>query len=323
LCLDEEIRTNRDFLSSCLKDNLELIHILPQKLDKSQVFHLISETKQDIFDLLLRNADYFSFLHTELLRDFEFILKCVKANPKIFPYLPSLYKNNHRILESMISYNEADNTWTTQYLEEILLGFKHEIPAYETALKIGKISGKILEKIPHHTEWYRSFVDFLLEVNIKNIQYVPRFLRKDADFMRKVIEKDGLAFLYADINLQMKFEFALLAVENNGMALQYIPKEISLYKYIVKKALEQNGRSLQYASEEIQDNEKAVLIACKQDGTAFEFASLRLRDSEEYIQFLLEETKDSFILLFVSDRLFEKPGFQFQRDMLSSSENVA
>lgn len=110
--------------------------------------------------------------------------------------------------------------------------------------------------------------------NASILEFAPKELLSDFDFVFKAVSVDGLALRYASDELKHDVEIVTMAVIQNGLAIQYAPDSMRDKRSIALYAVEQCGLSLEFVSDRLKYDEEIVRAAVDQDPNAQKFATL-------------------------------------------------
>lgn len=101
------------------------------------------------------------------------------------------------------------------------------------------------------------------------LRMAPREQRRDRDFVRAQVSKDGLALGDAAEELQQDKEIARIAVEQNGMALQFVGETLKRDLEIVLTAVSQDAEALQFADPRVIAEHRGLRALQAREGIGY------------------------------------------------------
>lgn len=123
--------------------------------------------------------------------------------------------------------------------------------------------------------------------NFKNLKFVNSDLRKNKDFIIKVIDlmQDSYSriFSYIPKYFNNDKDIALKLVRLNGMILEDISMQLRGDKEVVYEAVSNFPYAASFASEKLLDDKDLALIVARRNGDAISYFSERLRTDKEII----------------------------------------
>ncbi len=177
----------------------------------------------------------------------------------------------------------------------------------------------------------------IISKNFKNIKFVPNNLRKDKNFILKVIENMndsyGRIFSYIPRYLNDDEDIGLALVKKSGRTLECLSERLCSNKEIVFTAVKEYAFSILHASKEFKDNKELALIAVSKEPKTLGCVSDRLKDDDDVV--LLAIQKDGIALSFASKRFRSHKEFvlialnrskhvmQYVDDNLKSDKEIA
>jgi hypothetical protein len=118
----------------------------------------------------------------------------------------------------------------------------------------------------------------------KVLIYIHADLKKDKEFMLKLIKENPASFDNANPALKKDKEFIMAALRLNGLILRFVDKEFKDDPECVNVACSQNGLALEFAGAEVKKNKPTVLIAVMQHDTALKFADSSIQGDFELVK---------------------------------------
>ncbi|KAG2373346.1 hypothetical protein C9374_012212 [Naegleria lovaniensis] len=230
-----------------------------------------------------RDLKYQNCIPVEFMNDRQFILNHIKKFGYGWKYASTKLQEDREFLLNVAQYNGS---------KELLLIF----PTYS----IGNDTELILTSVKHDEEVMNS---------------VPTVLRKNKEFMLKVVQLNGKALSYAELPLKNDLDIVLAAVRQNGEALRciYVDPTCCLRsnKDVILEAIKQNKKALQwvpmnlltdlsfmlkvvtlifpefeglkFASDDLKNDKDIALVAVKKDGNALNFVSAALKSDYDVV----------------------------------------
>lgn len=133
----------------------------------------------------------------------------------------------------------------------------------------GMLSNKsLLEKItdqPH-------LVKRVIKENPKLLETAPAYIQGDVDFIKELVQIDGLCIKYAAPHLRAHPDIILLAIKQNPDAYKFIEGPEKENEVILELTFSKNGKLFCSAPEKVKENRKYLKRALQTDGG---FAAVR------------------------------------------------
>lgn len=127
----------------------------------------------------------------------------------------------------------------------------------------------------------------IVSQNFKHLKFVNSELKKNKDFVLKVIDlmedSYGRLFSYVPKHFNNDKDIALKLVKLDGMVLEGISPKLQNDEEIVREAISNNPYAAMFANERLLDNKALALIAVKKEGDTLSYFSDKLRADKEVV----------------------------------------
>ena len=133
-----------------------------------------------------------------------------------------------------------------------------------------------VKRLPAHA----SDVDVALEIvrkNGMNLAGAPANIKSNTLVVLGAFLQNYKALEHASPNLKANKDFMRAVVEDNGLALQYASKKVVL------ATVKQNGQALQHAPEALRGDRDVVLAAVCKSGYALQYVSKALKEYRDVV----------------------------------------
>jgi hypothetical protein len=142
----------------------------------------------------------------------------------------------------------------------------------------------------------------ILSNNFKNLKFVSSELRKNKEFILKIIDlmedSYGRLFKYIPQYLNNDYDIALKLVKLDGMVLENISTKLKDNEKIVRAAINNNPFAAMFASKKLLDNKDLALIAVNKEGGAFSYFSERLRSDKDVVLPAVKNNGEALLYVF-------------------------
>lgn len=137
--------------------------------------------------------------------------------------------------------------------------FRTALATPELALESISIHERAMLYIPDEIkDW--TFCLEALKINALVLEYLPKSLLGNRDFVKGAVKLYPWALDYAAKHLRLDRQFILQLVQQSPFVLKYA-NEWQRDKHIVVAAIQQNGMLLKYASEDLMSDPDVILAA--------------------------------------------------------------
>lgn len=321
--IDESLKNDFEIAKVAVTNNKFALNYLPKHLQINHEIALIA---------LNTNRDNWFKLDDSLINNPTFLVDAVKINGAFLQFIEIDFLNHHEII-----FNAIKQLSKVYLVSELYDFLKHKCPAiYEdesfifNVLNIEKNCGSdiFFNYIP---EWLlndREFIFKAISINGAIIKFASKDLLNDVDFMKIVIEKNDVCYLYAyDLaNLEVDYSIILEILDySSGDLYDSFPDSLKYNQDVLWMILNQNTfymepnnikkiynnldldlkNKLEIPSvfktmhpfllaalpEKSKDNDELVRIACEFDNSLLEFASDRLKNDREFILNIFQKSK--------------------------------
>ncbi len=138
-------------------------------------------------------------------------------------------------------------------------------------------------------------------LDFSNFKHIPLSLTKNRDFVKFVLDINGLGINYFPKEVKSDFELCYIALSNTyGEAIRYVDDSLKNNMHLVEFAIQLNGSNYQYLSETMQDNLDIALKAVTQNGFAFQYLLPKFQGNKDIVKVAVNQ--DHSVLFSVSDK---------------------
>ncbi|CAK8994333.1 Ubiquitin-like domain-containing protein [Durusdinium trenchii] len=145
-----------------------------------------------------------------------------------------------------------------------------------------RVALSLVRRSPTHAKLLKLAQDGSQALSRKWLAKMPEVVRGDAELVREVLRRDGVALQYASEDLKAHPQLVLEAVRRSGFALEYAAEHLRGDRQFVLEAVKQNGFALARASAKLQGDPEVILAAIKEEGAAFEYAAQELKGDFDF-----------------------------------------
>eukprot|EP00913_Durusdinium_trenchii_P027526 g25816.t1 len=145
-----------------------------------------------------------------------------------------------------------------------------------------RVALSLVRRSPTHAKLLKLAQDGSQALSRKWLAKMPEVVRGDAELVREVLRRDGVALQYASEEGRAHPQLVLEAVRRSGFALEYAAEHLRGDRQFVLEAVKQNGFALARASAKLQGDPEVILAAIKEEGAAFEYAAQELKGDFDF-----------------------------------------
>lgn len=236
--IPEELKINRAFAFSLIKDQPKVYQYLPESLksDKSLVIKMLEKDPTllnlvpDSLSYIKDKKDFINYLKDSLICEHDLI------------HFDDILSKKDYILSVVHKHPEILSVVDTNY-------FKDD-----------------------------SFLLSLISKNGLALQYLPESIKQNKDICLEAVSNCGLALEFLPIEFQNNRELILTAIQNNGNSIKFAPKEYQNNRDLVLKSVQSNPESFEFILDEFKSDREIIELATKGSGRMLLHVPEGLRD---------------------------------------------
>ncbi|KAG2373695.1 hypothetical protein C9374_011984 [Naegleria lovaniensis] len=306
------IETLREEILFVIHTNNHTVNKLPDHLfDRVKSVALTLKSKPQLILEAIQHNDLSSIDNPNLLKDREFIQKCVQlSGPSIRHFINQAldretvlaavkqdghalayfrqtdFHNDREVVSQAVQQNGRALEYASVKLradKEIVLQAVRQDPSaiqyacHELQLDSDVFLASICPNVAHkysNTNWNN------------NATWLFETLKHDREFSMDAVSRNGFSLEHASIDLKRKKEIVLAAVRNQPHALKYAVDDLKNDREVVLEAAQRDGTSLQYASTRLRSDKELILLT---NILAFEYASNTLKNDKDFVLKILRK----------------------------------
>jgi len=236
--------------------------------------------KDFMLNLIRLNYKSLEYISDKLKNDKDFILTAIKANNKSIQYIPKELMSDEFFLSSL---SPIIDVYQLIYSASLTL-----IDDQDFLMNVLKINYMVLNEVFIKSKKFKNDENFFLQalekkINGSILKYASEELKKNEEFILKIIKFVDHGLMYISEELKENEEFILKAINININVLSFVSKELMKNVDFVSRVVSIYGSALRYASEELRDNKYVVSIAVANNGSTLLYASKNLQDDKEVV----------------------------------------
>jgi hypothetical protein len=299
-CL-HEFKKDKELIKIAMIGDKEIYKNIPHELITEEfllelfplnpiIYEKLSEKerlKPDLAFLYMSNTYNINFVPKSLLKDSEFLVKCLIKIPSLVLKIPC---DKKIFSDENLFYLISKNPEICQIIKIHLNHWKYskKEPDWQNIFDWG-------EKIFKNQE-----IMIKLALNRSEFMKYFEFEFKDREMALKIIQHDGWGFQYLSQEFKNDPEIAFEAIYSCPSSLLSIPQQFKEDDQFVTKAIQQNGLLIQFCSNDVKNNYKLVELAMQQNKKSFHHISKPLQSNKYLI--LIKEVRH-FLLNFHRDSI--------------------
>lgn len=246
--LREELKGNRDFVFAALKRNGAVLKHVGDEFwqDYFTVEKALNQhpNLRGDYHFMLKAVGFHGGLLAmatpELQKEEDIVLAAVKQDPTVFEFVDTRFKGDISNVEE-ISETLRNNPKAIKQIRNTLFTSS---PVVETVVKQSPEMIRFLDREIIHD---KECVAYLIDVNPQVIPFLFPLIQNDFDLMSELEE------------------FMRNLLENDGMLLQYLPEEIKNTREYVELALKNNVEAYQFSGDYEKENHPLLLELIEKD----------------------------------------------------------